>query len=470
MAWGFDFAAARNRCRELATGDWILWLDAGERLQGNSASELREFIDQQADSTKVYMLMVEVPPVDPGGFGEQTVQLRLMPNCPELRFTGRVRETLDTSLESAGLQADAVEMRILRHPRQHEPARKMSRAQRDLELVALETATTSPLPARFLLAEGNAYADLGDFENARNTFRKAIDASEKGSAEMLGGYYGLLAAFDADPFLRDVQLSTSVEALEFFPLDAQLLMASGNYLYAKNSIELAIRCYRIAYQYGQVDLETWHLSEIAVLTANGLSLALQTQGQDDEAQTVLEESLECHHDSLPLRRNLINLHIRHGREEQAIDSADPIPLPVDHREPLRDAIRGACKAAVKDWTPALGFLQSAYVAGCRDPICLRWLAVTLLSNGQTEAAKPVLHEWQRIEPASVELHAYLAAVEQEATAGQAGSETASVDTDLEPIERHLRVDQGAITLEAASPTFPIVSQTTSIDSTAQPEV
>ncbi len=217
MAWGFDFAAARNRCRELATGDWILWLDAGERLQGNSASELREFIDQQADSTKVYMLMVEVPSADPGGFGELTVQLRLMPNCPELRFTGRVRETLDTSLESAGLQADAVEMRILRHPRQHEPARKMSRAQRDLELVALETATTSPLPARFLLAEGNAYADLGDFENARNTFRKAIDASEKGSAEMLGGYYGLLAAFDADPFLRDVQLSTSVEALEFFP-------------------------------------------------------------------------------------------------------------------------------------------------------------------------------------------------------------------------------------------------------------
>ena len=30
--WTDDFSAARNACLEHVTGDWVLWLDAGERL------------------------------------------------------------------------------------------------------------------------------------------------------------------------------------------------------------------------------------------------------------------------------------------------------------------------------------------------------------------------------------------------------------------------------------------------------
>ena len=44
--WSDDFAAARNECLKSANGDWVLWLDAGERLDADSAAELREFIDR----------------------------------------------------------------------------------------------------------------------------------------------------------------------------------------------------------------------------------------------------------------------------------------------------------------------------------------------------------------------------------------------------------------------------------------
>jgi glycosyltransferase involved in cell wall biosynthesis len=40
-AWTDDFAAARNACQVHATGDWILWLDADERLKEGSAAEVR---------------------------------------------------------------------------------------------------------------------------------------------------------------------------------------------------------------------------------------------------------------------------------------------------------------------------------------------------------------------------------------------------------------------------------------------
>ncbi|MEE8452086.1 MAG: hypothetical protein V3R99_09235, partial [Thermoguttaceae bacterium] len=215
----------------------------------------------------------------------------------------------------------------------------------------------------------------------------------------------------------------------------------------------------IAYQYGQVDLETWHLVEIAELAVQCLSLALQTEGRDDEARRVLEKSLELNHGSVRLRRSLIDLHIKQGRDESAIDLADVIPVAAEGREPLRDAVRGACKAVQKDWMPALGYLQSAYVAGCRDPICLRWLAVTLLSNAQVDAVRPVLHEWQQVEPANAELRLYLAAIEQETSA----------EAVADPAERQFRVDQGTSAIEAVLPILPIVSQATSADAIAQPE-
>src|SRR5437660_1581456 len=35
--WADDFAAARNACLAHASGEWVLWLDAGETLPAESA-------------------------------------------------------------------------------------------------------------------------------------------------------------------------------------------------------------------------------------------------------------------------------------------------------------------------------------------------------------------------------------------------------------------------------------------------
>src|SRR5437764_68922 len=47
--WLADFGKMRNNARTHCTGDWILWLDAGERLSHDSAMALREFINTAAD-------------------------------------------------------------------------------------------------------------------------------------------------------------------------------------------------------------------------------------------------------------------------------------------------------------------------------------------------------------------------------------------------------------------------------------
>ena len=69
-------------------------------MTAESAVELREFVDRQADATKVYMLPIEVPPDEGEVPGEQIDQVRLMPNVSGMRFSGRVRETLRPSIEA----------------------------------------------------------------------------------------------------------------------------------------------------------------------------------------------------------------------------------------------------------------------------------------------------------------------------------------------------------------------------------
>lgn len=460
-AWSSDFSAARNRCLDRVTGDWVLWLDAGEQLDRASAAFLRTFVGHEADPAKVYLLMIETPPGGTAVDAEQMAQPRLMPGHAGLRFTGRVRETLRPAIERAGLQLDTFPARMVRHVRQHDPGRRTRIAYRNIELALREASELDCLPVRVSLALGDAYAEIQAQDSARAAYRRAADAAAKGSTEMLEAYYGLLSVYGTDAFFRDMQLGVSLEALEIFPFDAQLLLVMGNCLRSKDRIDLATRCFEMAVTHGRVDLETWHLVELAELAANALSLALQTQDRDENARRVLEEALRCHHGSLRLRRRLIDLHVKHGRCDEAIAVSDWFAIRADEREPLRDAIRGACRAAQGDWTPALGYLQSAYVQGCRDPICLRWLSVTLLSNGQLEPARPVLHEWRRIEPGNAEIEAYLAAAE--GTSGTAEGENPAEQPAGDPASRQFRIDRGTTVLEAAPLLWPIISQATSVD-------
>ena len=92
----------------------------------------------------------------------------------------------------------------------------------------------------------------------------------------------------------------------------------------------------------------------------------------------------------------------------------------------------------------MGYLQSAYVAGCQDPLCLRWLAVTLLSNGRTEAVLPVLHRWLEVEPNNAEARRYLEILTQPGQSAGAAEQPATAPVQQKADrQRQLRIDQGS---------------------------
>jgi len=457
-AWKQHFSAARNQLLNKVTGDWVLWLEPGERLEAGSAGPLRAFIDREAEAGRAYALFVEAPPAPPDASPEQAIRVRLMPNRADLYFQGRVRESLRPAMDAARVELDLAPGRVFRHPRHNDPAVKARNGRRNLDLIALERASAGPADFRLLLATGEAASDVGDRTLAQEAFAQTVRAAPRGSTEMLEAYYGLLASFEASPADQARQVTVCLEALEVYPLDTQLLCAMGSFLQGQGHLELAARAFELAVKYGQVDLQTWHLRDIRDIAASCLALCLQLLRRDDEARCVLEEVIERSPGSIRIRRQLVHWHVKRAERDEAIRVAEGIAAGPEHGEPLRDAIRGACEAAKEQWTAALGYLQSAYLAGCRDPICLRWLAIVLLSRGQAEAAEPLLREWQALEPSNPEVRTYLEALR--AGAARGGPAVATLETDS---LRWLRVDPATSPLDTALLSPPVVGQIPSSD-------
>jgi tetratricopeptide (TPR) repeat protein len=303
IPWKNHFGAARNQCLQHVTGQWVLWLDAGERLAADQAADLRRFVDTKAYPQEAYALWIEAPPREPGASAEQVAQLRLMPGGTPLRFQGRIRETLTPSIRELGMATGVAPGRLLRHPRQHESARSLRKAGRDLALASLEAGQSGQWPPRLLLAGGQAQSILGAHDEARAMLRRAVRSAESGSVEMLEAYYALLSTFDGDPELHTDQLAACLEALAVFPFDTQLLLALGNFLLVRQRLDLGIRTFEAAMQLGTTTPEVWHLCEIKEIAAVCLASALQAQQRDDEARRIVEAALEAQPGSLRLQQH-----------------------------------------------------------------------------------------------------------------------------------------------------------------------
>lgn len=417
-AWDHDFSAARNAALAEVTGDWVLWLDAGETLLASDAAALKTFVTGEASLARAYSMLVQVPPHGDAEAVEQIARIRLVPNLPGLRFTGRVRESLLASLADAGLQCEGIPQRILRGTREHDNQIRTMRAYRNRHLAETEIREGKQQP-HLLNCLGDACQTLDEDEQAVEYFREALATSERGSIDMLEAYYGLLTSLDGTQSNHEEQISLCVAALELYPLDAQLLCAMGGYLQAVGRIDLARKTYQTAYDYGKINPQVWHVGEVREIAAICYSLVLQIENNLPEAQRVLESALAENESCVRVRRHLMELHVKQGQAEQALEQVDRLPATESQRDALRSAVQGAGFAAQGNWTAAQTHLLAGYSAGCHDAFCLRWLTVTLLAAGDIEAASTYLDEWLVAEPTNAEALKYRQAINGDQAAADA---------------------------------------------------
>ncbi|MCP4375150.1 MAG: glycosyltransferase [bacterium] len=202
FAWCDDFSAARNYALDQACGEWILYIDADERLV---APDRRLWDEVLADDNKVAWRLRFYPRVDWPPYAE----LRLFRNNPRIRFRGVIHENINDSIYADG--------------------RDVGRCDLALQHVGYEADQEHKLPRNIPLLEkyvreepGRVYCwwhlgDMlelsGDDDGAANAWRKGIEIARGRPRQVLS---------NSLPFVSLIMLQLDTGRLEQDLLDEAL--------------------------------------------------------------------------------------------------------------------------------------------------------------------------------------------------------------------------------------------------------
>lgn len=141
--WADDFSAARNYALSKCTGDYVLWLDADDRVPAESAALIRAALDNPGPMTQARACHFGFTIRDRGPSGKYnyTMQPRLFPRLPGLKWTGRIHERYAQRAEEMGLKYVIVPGIVLDHTGYENPALLASKLERNLRLLDMEPDT-----------------------------------------------------------------------------------------------------------------------------------------------------------------------------------------------------------------------------------------------------------------------------------------------------------------------------------------
>jgi tetratricopeptide (TPR) repeat protein len=223
--WCDDFAAARNASLEHATGDWIFWLDADDRIDEQNRERLRRLFASLRNELIGYLMAYVA--LNDGRPGRHTVadHLQLFPNHPQIRWQYRVHEQILPAVERQGGSARATDVTIYttgyQDPGAHE--RKLARNLRLLQLDHNEHPTDPIIWFNL----GRTLLRVGQVAESLPFLRQSIQALPSGNTFVIQTAYALTL----ETYCR---LGRFAEALTFcrearsrFPENNELLLAEG---------------------------------------------------------------------------------------------------------------------------------------------------------------------------------------------------------------------------------------------------
>ena len=231
-AWDSNYSAARNCSLEMATGDWILFLDADEELAPESAQILRRLVeDDQFDG---YFLRIE------NYLGNENSRemspdlvFRLFRNRPAYRFRGAIHEQIvEVILEDKSARLGIAENFVIRHYGYLDSQiEKKDKKNRNLTMIA-EQVKNSPHDQLLRYHYGMELYRTGRYEQAANELMLAADGLDTHMLHLPKLFRYLVLAYYADK-KYDNALKVIRQGLALYPKYADLYYQQGLIFYER---------------------------------------------------------------------------------------------------------------------------------------------------------------------------------------------------------------------------------------------
>lgn len=183
--WQGDFAAARNASIQLASGEWILVLDADETLAEGHGALLRQMVADLPDADGFFVRIVNYFGTEAQQTGSSVSSaLRLFRNKPAYLFEGRIHEQIVQPILTANPEAQLLYSSIQLNHGGYLPevVKKKNKVKRNMSLLIQELEhTDNESFHRYNL--GVEYMREGDFLLAREQFQlsRAVNDWRKSS-------------------------------------------------------------------------------------------------------------------------------------------------------------------------------------------------------------------------------------------------------------------------------------------------
>lgn len=244
--WCDDFSAARNESIRQATGDYILWLDADDRVdppEVKKIESLKKMFPPQKDQA-YYVMVNNQSPVD----GEtRFYQLRIFPRVEGVRFEGRVHEQIFQTLRRQGIKLIQTDI-IIRHIGYSDPKTMLKKSERNLHIIEEELKENPDNPLLHYNA-ARTLAGMNRQVEAISHMRKIIEDQTLRERErflyieaslLMGKYYVELGRYEEAIFIFEEVLSHfKGNSLIHFCLGEALFLA-GDFERAKEELTRSI--------------------------------------------------------------------------------------------------------------------------------------------------------------------------------------------------------------------------------------
>lgn len=172
FAWRDDFSAARNEAVEHATGDWVLWLDADDRLNAANRAKMRGLLGQLNGAPACYRMLTRSASDKPWEEPQLLSHIRLFRRHPEARWEGRVHEQILPAVGRLRYDMRASDV-VVEHMGYTDSLVFQRKLRRNLRLLRLAFAENpnNPLVLFYL---GTTYKWMGQLDGALSYLNRSL--------------------------------------------------------------------------------------------------------------------------------------------------------------------------------------------------------------------------------------------------------------------------------------------------------